>query len=422
MGLFDGAGIEGSDELLVDQSQKVWSVSQVNRAVHGLLESSVDELWVGGEVGRWTRSRAGHCYFSLKDERAQIRCVMFSREVNQLPTEPKEGMTVRVLGRATLYEARGEYQLVVQKLEPEGEEGLWRLAFEELRKKLDAEGLLKDDRKKILPRYPSCVGVVTSKDGAALGDILQALRRRAPWTRILLRNTKVQGDGAALQIAEGLTQLVSTGLPDVIVVGRGGGSVEDLWAFNEEPVARAIAASPVPIVSAVGHEVDVSISDLVADYRAATPSSAAEVVVPDTKVLVETLGQASGQLRRGWRRVAEEQHSFIRDRRKRLEVAIERHFTPARQGLDRMLGQLEATAHRSTNRWRTTLKGLVGHLEALSPLATLRRGYSVAKGMDGAILRSTLDFTEGSRFELHVTDGKVLAEALGLAEGDIKHD
>lgn len=422
MSLFEDVGTENPEELVVDQGPKVWSVSQVNRAVHGLLESSVDQLWVSGEVGRWTRSRAGHCYFSLKDERAQIRCVMFSREVDQLPTDPREGMKVRVLGQVTLYEERGEYQLVVRNLEPEGEEGLWRLAFEELRNKLDAEGLLKEDRKRALPRYPGCVGVVTSKDGAALSDILQALRRRAPWAQVLFRSTKVQGEGSALQIADALTQLVSTGLPDVIIVGRGGGSVEDLWAFNEEPVARAIAASSVPVVSAVGHEVDVSISDLVADYRAATPSSAAEAVVPDTKVLTENLGRAEGQLRGKLRMVVEGQRSFMREGRQRLEIGVERRFTPARQGLDRALGQLETMARRSTNQWGMRLESLAGRLEALSPLATLSRGYSVAKSLDGRTLRSTRDFTQGARFELQVMDGKVLAESLGLGEGDVNHD
>lgn len=419
---FDDSRIETSEEVLTEQSPKVWSVSQVNRAVYGLLESSVDQLWVSGEVSRWTRSRAGHCYFSLKDERAQIRCAMFSREADQLPANPEEGTKIRVFGRVTLYEARGEYQLVVRRLEPEGEEGLWRLAFEQLRHRLDIEGLLKDDRKRALPRYPGCVGIVTSRKGAALADILKALRRRAPWTQVLIRDTRVQGEGAALQIAEALTQLVNTTLPDVIILGRGGGSVEDLWAFNEEPVARAIATSPVPIVSAVGHEIDVSISDLVADYRAATPSSAVEAAVPDVRVLAERLEQAGGQLGRTLRRVSEGQRFFVTEGRRRLQVAIERQFTPARQGLDRACKQLEATANHLTNRQRMKFEGLVGRLEALSPLATLGRGYSVARSMDGRVLKSTLDFTQGSVFELQVTDGKLLAETLGAGEGDGKDE
>jgi exodeoxyribonuclease VII large subunit len=347
---------------------------------------------------------------------------MFSREADQLPANPEEGTKIRVFGRVTLYEARGEYQLVVRRLEPEGEEGLWRLAFEQLRHRLDIEGLLKDDRKRALPRYPGCVGIVTSRKGAALADILKALRRRAPWTQVLIRDTRVQGEGAALQIAEALTQLVNTTLPDVIILGRGGGSVEDLWAFNEEPVARAIATSPVPIVSAVGHEIDVSISDLVADYRAATPSSAVEAAVPDVRVLAERLEQAGGQLGRTLRRVSEGQRFFVTEGRRRLQVAIERQFTPARQGLDRACKQLEATANHLTNRQRMKFEGLVGRLEALSPLATLGRGYSVARSMDGRVLKSTLDFTQGSVFELQVTDGKLLAETLGAGEGDGKDE
>ena len=266
---------EGPDEPPADEPPaKVWSVSQVNRAVRGLLEDSVDPLWVGGEVGGWTRSRAGHCYFSLKDERAQLRCVMFGREAEQLPADPEEGMQIRVFGELTLYEARGDYQLVTRRLEAEGAEGLWRLAFEKLRAKLEAEGLLAPERKRPLPPYPACVGVVTSLGGAALRDIMSVLERRAPWTRVLVRGTRVQGEGAALEIAAAVEVLSTSGIPDVIIVGRGGGAMEDLWAFNEEPAARAIAACPIPVVSGVGHEIDVTIADLVAAPAPESPAGA----------------------------------------------------------------------------------------------------------------------------------------------------
>jgi exodeoxyribonuclease VII large subunit len=265
------AGDAAPEPTPADRQPKVWSVYQVNRAVRGLLEDSVEPLWVGGEIGGWTRSRAGHRYFTLKDDRAQLRAVMFARDAEALPTDPDEGTKVRGFGDLTLYEARGEYQFVVRRLEAEGADGLWRIAFEKLRSRLEAEGLLAAARKRPLPAYPSCIGVVTSPTGAAFRDIVSVLRRRAPWTRLVLRGAKVQGEGAAVEIARALDDLARSGLPDVIIVGRGGGSVEDLWAFNEEPVARAIAACPVPVVSAVGHEVDVTISDLVADLRAPPP-------------------------------------------------------------------------------------------------------------------------------------------------------
>jgi exodeoxyribonuclease VII large subunit len=394
---------------------KVWSVSQVNRAVRGLLEESVQPLWVGGEIGGWNRSRAGHCYFTLKDDRAQIRCVIFSREASLLPADPEEGMQVRAFGELTLYEARGDYQLVARQVEPEGADGLWRLAFEKLRAKLEAEGLLAPERKRPLPRFPVCVGVVTSLGGAALRDILTVLRRRAPWTRVLVRGTRVQGEGASDEIADALTTLAACGACDVIIVGRGGGAVEDLWAFNEEPVARAVAACPVPVISAVGHEIDVTISDLVADLRAATPSAAAEAVVPDREAVLEALRRAPEQLGRALRRGVERRQSVVADRLRRLARLMERRFGPTRQALDRGMSSLERGARGAVKRRRLALATLSGRLDALSPLATLQRGYSVARTATGAVLKSTADFPAGLLFQLRVTDGTVEATARGAA-------
>jgi len=408
-----GATLEGEPSASGDASPKVWSVSQVNRAVRALLDESVEPLWVGGEVGSWTRSRAGHCYFTLKDDRAQLRAVMFSREARLLPTDPDEGMQVRVFGDLTLYEARGDYQMVVRRLEVEGSEGLWRLAFEKLRAKLDAEGLLASERKRPLPRYPACVGVVTSPTGAALKDITSVLRRRAPWTRVVMSGTRVQGEGAALEIAAALERLCASGLPDVIIIGRGGGSVEDLWAFNEEPVARAIAASEIPVVSAVGHEIDVTISDLVADVRAPTPSAAAEAVVPDAVVLLEQLRKIPERLRRGLQRAADRRRARVAEGLQRLARAMERRLGPARQALDLGAGRLERRASGLTERRRARLVALAGRLEALSPLATLARGYSVARTTEGRVLRRVRDLEAGLRFVLRVSDGVVAAESLG---------
>lgn len=399
---------------------KVWSVSQVNRAVRSLLEDSVESLWIGGEVGTWTRSRPGHCYFTLKDKRAQMRCVIFSREAQQLPADPEEGMKVRVFGSLTLYEARGEYQLVASRVETEGAEGLWRLAFEKLRAKLQVEGLLDPTRKRPLPRYPNVVGVVTSATGAALRDIVSVLRRRAPWAHVLLGATRVQGEGASVEIARALNALAATGKADVIIVSRGGGSVEDLWAFNEEPVARAIATCPVPVVSGVGHEVDVTIADLVADFRAPTPSAAAEAVVPDAAVLMDGLKQMPSRLAQGLQGTMQRRRSGLREVLAGLGLRMQRKIMPVQQTVDRATDRIERDMLSGLERRCSRIAAAAGKLDALSPLATLQRGYSVARSGTGWVLRSVQDFTPGQPFALRVRDGEVSCEALGTKEIDVK--
>ena len=229
------------DDVRVSVEPRVWSVTEVNRSVREMLEDFLPPLWVSGEVANWTTHRSGHRYFTLKDDQAQIRCVMWRSDARRLPIDPENGMNVRVFGGLTLYEARGEYQLSARQLEAQDAEGLWRLAFEKLRKRLDGEGLLDPRRRRPLPRYPSAVGIVTSPTGAALRDILSGIRRRAPWTRVVVRACRVQGEGAAAEVAEAIRTLAASGRVDVLIVGRGGGSIEDLWAFNEEAVARAIA-------------------------------------------------------------------------------------------------------------------------------------------------------------------------------------
>jgi len=289
------------------------SVSDANRLARRLLEKRIAALWVGGEVTGWKRAGSGHCYFTLRDADAQLRCAMFRTAAARLPTDPEEGMQVRAFGRVTIYEKRGDFQLVVEALEGEGGDGLWRLAFERLRTKLDAEGLLAPERKRPLPRYPRRVGVVTSPSGAALQDILHVVERRAPWTTVVLSATRVQGDGAAAEVAAAIRRVARDGRVDVVIVGRGGGSVEDLWAFNEETVARAIAECPVPVVSAVGHEVDVTIADLVADHRSPTPSAAAEHTVPDGEAVRRAV-------RLGGERMAAALRAQVRDRFRELAV------------------------------------------------------------------------------------------------------
>ena len=398
--------------------ERIWSVSQVNSAIRKLIEDSVDALWVRGEVGNWRRYPSGHCYFSVKDDRSELRCVMFARDASALPTDPDDGMEVRLFGNLTLYEKRGAYQMSVRRLESEGAEGLWRIAFEKLRSQLEAEGLLDPSRKRPLPAYPAVVGVVTSTSGAALRDIISVLGRRAPWVRVLVRGTRVQGEGAANEIAEAIEDLVATGEAEVIIVGRGGGSIEDLWAFNEEPVARAIAKSPVPVVSAVGHEVDVTISDLVADLRSPTPSAAAEAVVPDGVVIREELRHIPHQLSKGLRGILHHRKTMMDNALSRLGLRIERRVQSAQQMLDHDFGRLQNRVRGILDRGRQRLIGVEGKLDALSPLATLRRGYSVARTGDGQILKSVRDFVKGDSFTLRVSDGEVIAEAKEILAGE----
>ncbi len=361
-----------------------WTVSALNAALREMVESVFPAVWVVGEVTGFTRARSGHCYFSLRDENAQIRCVMWRDEARRLPTTPEEGMQVRALGRISYYPARGELQLVVSMLEGKGE-GLWKLAMERLRAKLEAEGLTAPARKRPLPRHPATVGVVTSASGAVLHDIVNVVRRRAPWTRIVLCSCRVQGEGAAEDIARAIRTFGESGVADVLIVGRGGGSVEDLWAFNEEVVARAIAASPVPVVSAVGHETDVTIADLVADLRAPTPSAAAEAVVPDGELL-----------RRGLRLSAE-----------RIEGAMADRVATARDLLLEASEGLEVCASQMVANRREQVRMAARHLAALSPLAALARGYAVPLASDGRVLRRAAEFEPGDRFRLRLVDGSI---------------
>lgn len=397
----------------------VWTVSEANRAVRGLLEASLPPLWISGEVANWKRAGSGHCYFTLKDESAQLRCVMWRGEAARLPTDPLEGMRVRAHGQLTLYEARGEYQLVVRALEGEEGEGLWKLAFDRLARKLGEEGLLAPERKRPLPRLPQCVGLVTSTTGAALHDILTVLRRRAPWLRVVVRGARVQGEGAAEEIAQAVRILAGTGLPDVLIVARGGGSREDLWAFNEEPVARALADCPVPVISAVGHEVDVTISDLVADLRAPTPSAAAEAVAPDMEEILRHLQAVGERLARGLRRGVERRRRLLENGRAGLRRGGRALVDPRRRNLELVQAGLHRSMRSAIQVRRHLLGRLSGMMDALSPLATLRRGYAVPLGSGGRVLRGVSDFSPGETFELRVVDGRIGCDARDIQPDEV---
>ena len=372
---------------------RIWSVSQVNALARQLLEGSIPSLWVAGEVSGFKRLPAGHCFFNLKDERAQISCVMWSEAARALPTEPAEGMAVHVYGRPSVYERQGRFQFVVSELTARGE-GLWRLALERIRRQLEAEGLLDPGRKRPLPRYPMCVGVVTSTEGAALRDIVSVIRRRAPWTDIIVYPTRVQGRSAAPAIIAAVRRACKARRAQVLIVGRGGGSVEDLWAFNDERVAREIARSSIPVISAVGHEIDVTLADLVADRRAPTPSAAAEFAVPERDSVLADLERAGDRMT-----------ASLRDRMarglKRLEAMESRLVEALRRGLDRRRLALESASRR---------------LQALGPMAVLRRGYALALDQDDRVLRSARSFAPGMQFTLRMRDGRIRARTQDVAQ------
>lgn len=387
-------GREGRDERALPAPgatpESAVPVSRLNAAVRALLEDAFRPVWVVGEMANWRRVASGHCYFSLRDASAQIECAMFRADVRRLPTEPEEGMELFAFGQVSLYEARGRYQLVVRELEAKGA-GLWRLALERLRRKLAAEGLLDPARKRPLPRFPGRVGIVTSRTGAALRDVVSVIRRRAPWTHIVVCGCRVQGEGAASGIAAALRRVGGFPGVDVVILARGGGSAEDLWCFNDEELARGVAACPVPVISAVGHEIDVTIVDLVADVRAPTPSAAAELAVPDSRELRRRVGEMAQGLVAGLRgRVA-----LGGDRSRR---ASERLFAAMARRLERWEGRLGQAGAR---------------LDALSPLGTLRRGYAVPLGPEGEVLRRLAMFREGAPFRLRVVDGVVACRTEG---------
>lgn len=392
------------------------TVSDLNEAARGTLEKRFGDLWVRGEVTNWTRSSAGHRYFSLRDQErdASVACVFFRGDAWRLPADPEDGMEVFVHGRPTLYARQGRFQLRVRALEAAGE-GLWRIAFERLRRELAAEGLLDPERKRALPEFPRRVGVVTSRGGAALHDIITVLRRRAPWVEIVVRHCRVQGEGAAAEVRAALGRLADWGASgpdrtlDAIILSRGGGSVEDLWCFNEETAVRAVAASPVPVICAIGHEVDVTLCELVADLRAPTPSAAAELAAPDIRTLRASLDVAGRGLARGLRRLIVRGSDRVEALAQRLPASAGHARDVAKLRLDTMAARLPAGMERVLTRSRTRLAGLAAALDARSPLETVARGYAVATDLEGRRLTRIDDFTPRERFRLRVAGGQVAA-------------
>lgn len=362
------------------------AVSALTNIARDILEGAFRPIWVRGEVTGFKAHRNGHWYFTLRDRMAQIRGVVWSRDTRAIPAPPDEGMLVSAFGNLSVYPQKGEMQFVVRRMEAEGD-GLWRKKFEQTRRRLEAEGLLEIARKRQLPRYPRRVAVVTSPDGAALRDIIAVMKRRSPGVEIIVVPAAVQGDTAIMDLCRAIDRVSRWAQADIVIVGRGGGSREDLWAFNDERVARAVATCPIPTVSAVGHEVDVTICDLVADVRAATPSAAAETVVRDD-------GELRGELRVVGRR---------------LTRGLTRRVDGAKSELQWVASALKNRLVRLAERRHARLAQLGGRLNALSPLATLDRGYAIARGVDRRALTSRQDFSAGMPFELVLKDGSVAA-------------
>jgi exodeoxyribonuclease VII large subunit len=430
----------------------VLTVTQLTEQLRAAVEERFPAVWVEGEISNFRVYGSGHAYFTLKDESAQVRAVLFRNRARRIRFEPGDGQHVLAFGGLEVYAQRGEYQLVVELLEPRGL-GALQLAFEQLKARLSAEGLFAEDRKRPLPRFPKRIGIVTSPSGAAVRDILRVVGRRFAGLSIVIAPARVQGEGAAPEIAAGIADLNALGDVDVIIVGRGGGSLEDLWAFNEETVARAIAGSKVPVISAVGHEVDFTIADFVADVRAPTPSAAAELVVREKQALIDGLGDLRARLDRSMRRRLERERERVaalagrrvltdparplRDLERRLDDAGRRlrHAAAAtlaraahrlevataglrgagprarlaggRHRLEHLDVRLRGAAGRALVRSQHRLGALVGRLDSLSPLAVLGRGYSLTRTPAGEIVRDAGQVAPGAAVDVLLARGRL---------------
>ena len=383
----------------------VLTPSQLNTLARSLLEDAFPLVWVEGELGNVSRPASGHLYFTLKDARAQVRGALFKPKSQWLKFVPREGLRVLARGRLTLYEARGEYQLVLDHMEEAGE-GALRRSFEDLKAKLAAEGLFASERKRPLPRFVRRLGVITSPTGAAVRDIVSVLGRRCPLLEVEILPVQVQGATAAAGIAGMLARAGASGRYDTLLIARGGGSLEDLRAFNDEALARAIAASPVPVVSAVGHETDFTLADFAADVRAPTPSVAAELLVPDRDELRRRVATLQARLHRQQR----QQLRQAMQRADRAGLRLEAQRPRARLDLlcrrqADSLRRLGAAWQRRLEREQSRLRGLARSLETVSPLATVARGYALLQHEDGRLIRSTAQADVGDRVEARLADG-----------------
>ena len=420
------------------QTAKVFTVSELTRNIRGTLETKFGAVWVQGEISNYKSHPSGHQYFTLKDQRAQISCVIWRDTMLPPRQSLADGAQVQIFGTVTVFEARGQYQLNVQIIQPRGV-GMLQAKFEALKRKLDAEGLFAAERKRPLPKFPHRIGIVTSRSGAAVRDMLNVLGRRAPWLQILISPVRVQGIGAAQEIAVAIRELATPNegfAPvDLIVITRGGGSIEDLWEFNEEIVSRAIFHSAVPIVSAVGHEIDFTICDFVADLRAPTPSAAAELIVPDIIDLQRQIDRCARALgRQLLNRVhdAQQRLDHARDTLHRclahkietykrvLDHALRvmqarspvRELMMRRNNLADLHRRLVACPGRLMEKARHRFSSIEGILRVLGPEATLGRGYSITINDHGQIIRTTAVVRPKMKVRTRVSDGEFSSEIL----------
>lgn len=433
-------------------NSRIYTVSSLNAQVRLVLENEMGVVWLIGELSNFSMPVSGHWYFTLKDSRAQVKCAMFKGSNRHVTFKPTNGNQVLVKARLSLYEPRGDYQLIIESMQPEGD-GRLQQQFEQLKMSLAAEGLFAQSLKKTLPEQPKRVGIITSKTGAALHDILHVLQRRDPGLPIVIYPTMVQGEGSAISIAQAIGRANSRQECDVLIVGRGGGSLEDLWAFNEEIVARTIAASQIPIVSAVGHEVDVTIADFVADVRAPTPSAAAELISRDMTHQTQLLDRKKQQLRHAVRSYLsqslrqatqlqhrlERQHPQLRLNQQQqhldeisqrlvqvMQKKIQKHqqhidsnnykislYSPAtlvsnaQRNLERSERRLYDALDRKLLNAKHKLAVAAEKLETVSPLATLARGYSITRNEQGDVIRNTSQVQHGDKLITTVTDGDI---------------
>ena len=395
------------------------TVSELTRMVKQLLESNYPDIWVRGEVSNYTRASSGHIYFTLKDERAVIRTVLFRGYQKGIRFDIENGLNLIVHGGLSVFEKRGEYQIIADFLEPEGL-GALQLAFEQLKEKLQKEGLFDESAKIPIPAFPDTVGVISSETGAAIRDILNVIRRRHSGVRIIIYPTLVQGDEAAQSIVKAIQKANERKEVDVLIVSRGGGSIEDLWPFNEEIVARAVFKSSIPVISGVGHEIDFTITDFVADVRAPTPSAAAEIVVKNKVELLRTYTDLHRRLFDTMTRAVQSSREMLsRFTIVTLQDRLIRLLREKQMILDDLGKSLSASMETNLARMRGRFEKLVGQLDVLSPLATLSRGYSIASRIrDGRTVLSTDDVRTGEQIATLLLDGRIYSSVTDIQRTD----